>query len=171
MPLMYGNPGIGQNQMVYGNSGYGMIPQGYSMAQQGMIQAPAQQYMINVDGEIGARAWQMPNDLLPNTVIPLWDVDGVHVYFRSVDAYGRLNPLRKGRVVFEDEPKLPQGFSGEAAAPVMPDMTGYATKEDMDELKKEIRQMSQMINQMSGQNRQNGSNRPQQATNRGGVEG
>ena len=116
------------------------------------------QWMINVDGEVGAKAWQMPNNLPPNTVIPLFDLDGEHVYFRSVDAYGRMNPLRKGRVVFEEEAKiLPQGQSG-TAEPIRVEPDKYATKEDFNELKNEIRDLMRMSQSGNAQqNNQNGS--------------
>lgn len=114
------------------------------------------QYMIQVDGEIGAKAWQPQTPLNPNTVIPLWDFDGMHVYFKSTDAYGRMNPVRKAKVVFEDEPQsLPQGnsgsveniqnvsgnSSGSGQTIEMPDMTRFATKDDLESLKQDLRSM------------------------------
>lgn len=118
-------------------------------------QAP-QQFMINVDGEIGAKAWQPQTPLAPNSVIPLWDFDGIHVYFKSTDAYGRMNPMRKAKVVFEDEQKaLPQGNSGAvnglnenanqnvsgAQSIELPDMAKYVTKDDLESLKQDLRSM------------------------------
>lgn len=108
-------------------------------------------YMISVDGEQAARAWQMPAGVVPGTIIPLFDVDGVHVYFKSTNAYGQLNPLRKAKVVMEEEPALPAGQSMEA--PQMPDMSGFVTKDDLNELRKEIRGM------LAPRNNQNGGNR------------
>lgn len=98
------------------------------------VQAP--QYMINVDGEVGAKAWQPPANLAPNTVIPLWDIDGKHVYFKSVDAYGRLNPMRKGTVIFEDE----QATEAVKTEPV--DLSSFVTKEEFNELKALITKQS-----------------------------
>ena len=98
--------------------GYATPVQGPMAPTYPVLQQPAQTpYMIQVDGEMAARAWQMPVNLMPGTVIPIWDVDGVHVYFKSVDGYGRLNPTRKARIVFEDETQpLPEGASGSTAA-------------------------------------------------------
>ncbi len=142
MPQYY-NPGL------YGT---GYVPQSYySPAVPGYSSAPPQNYMISVDGEQAARAWQMPNGLPPGSVIPLYDVDGVHVYFKSLNAYGQLNPLRKGRVIMEDEPVLPAGQSAEAAP--SGGNTQFVTKEDLNELRKEIRSM------LTPRNNQNGSNR------------
>ena len=121
---------------------------GYAQPVYQPIQQPSQSpYMIQADGEMAARAWQMPANLMPGTVIPIWDVDGIHVYFKSVDGYGRLNPTRKARIVFEDESaNLPEGSSG-ASAPVS---ENYITKADFDTFRNEIKQL------ISG-NRQNGS--------------
>lgn len=101
-------------------------------------------YMTSVDGEMAARAWQPPAPLAPNTVVPLWDYDGQHVYFKSTDAYGRMNPIRKGRVVFDDE--TPEKIEvSEKPAPAQ-DMSGYVTKEDMDNFRREIRTMFRNLN-------------------------
>lgn len=120
-------------------------------------------YMIQVDGEMAAKAWQCPPDMKPGDVIPLWDADGMHVYFKSLDGYGRLNPTRKARIVFEDDTQaLPEGNSG-AAQPA--DHAGYVSKSDFESFRNEIRQM------LSG-NRQNGRNPSANGsqTNRGGNE-
>ena len=127
-------------------------------------QAAPNQYMITVDGEVGARAWQMPMNLPPNTVVPLWDVDGEHIYFRTIDAYGRLNPLRKGRIVMEQETQvLPQGQSGDSQpaqqAPQI-DTGNFVTKDEFQELK-------QMIQNLSNQNQNRNRNANQNMTNQG----
>lgn len=131
------------------------------------------QYMIQVDGEMAARAWQAPSNLPPRTMIPLWDYDGEHVYFKSVDEYGRMNPMRKGRVIFEDEQRnLPQGQSqqmsgNEQLSPTPgPDMSKFVTKDDLNNLKEELREMMSQRQNVSGginnlsssQGNQNGSN-------------
>ena len=99
-------------------------------------------YMVSVDGEMAARAWQSPTQMGPNMIIPLWDLDGQHVYFKSTDAYGRMNPLRKGRVVFDDDvTNLPEGVSG------APDMSGFVTKDDLNDLRHELRNLIRDSNQ------------------------
>lgn len=140
----YYNPINGQ-PYIMGN----VIPsQGYAQTayQMPVSAAPSTPYMIQADGEMAARAWQMPANVMPGTVIPIWDVDGIHVYFKSVDNYGRLNPTRKARIVFEDEQQsLTEGQSGNISGTEQ-----YITKADFDSFRNEIKQM------MSG-NRQNGS--------------
>ena len=153
----------------YGNAGWGAPYAGQQAfapyPQQSVSMAPTQspQFMIQVDGEIGAKAWQPQAALNPNTVIPLWDFDGVHVYFKSTDSYGRMNPIRKAKVIFEDEPQnLPQGNSGMSGSGENPQLATapvnheqYVTKEDLNSLKDEIREM--LMNQKSypGQQNQN----------------
>ena len=112
---------------------------------------PVQQptYMINVDGENAAKSWQPTMIPQPNTIIPLFDSDGQHVYFKTYDAYGRMNPIRKGRIVFDDEIQV-----SETPAQMMPDMSVYATKDDLDKMKEEI--LSQFSQKY--QNNQNGNN-------------
>lgn len=102
------------------------------------------QYMINIDGENSAKAWQPTVVPQPNTIIPLFDSDGEHVYFKTYDAYGRMNPLRKGRIVFDDEIHVSETAQA-------PDMSQYVTKEDFESLRKEIQNLKP-------QNNQNGSN-------------
>ena len=116
-----------------------------------MQQAPQQQtpYMINVDGEAAAKSWQPQTQPQPNSIVPLFDLDGQHVYFKSYDNFGRMNPIRKGRIVFDDEIQ-----QSETVAPVqIPDMKQYVTKED---LKQEIQSLRQSLQQ--NQNNQNRSN-------------
>lgn len=133
---------------------YAPQPMQMSMQPAPMVQQPGQQnqYMIQADGEMAARAWPIPYNLAPGTVIPIWDVDGVHVYFKSVDAYGRLNPIRKARVVFEEEPAvLPEGRSG--SGPVM-DPNQYVSRTEFEDMKNDLSNIRQMLNG----NRQNGRN-------------
>lgn len=166
MPIQYGyNMPISQTPY-----GYQQAPLQY-YAPAPMQAAPPvtgrNNYMIQVDGEMAAKAWQCPPEMKPGDVIPLWDADGVHVYFKSLDGYGRLNPTRKARIIFEDETQaLPENASG--AAPRQEsamDPNQYVSKAEFDGLKSDIASIRQML---SG-NRQNGRN-PQNAPQRGNGE-
>lgn len=154
MPQYY-NPGL--FPVNYAQPTYMVQPSSYS--------ASPPSYMISVDGEQAARAWQMPNGVAPGTVIPLFDVDGTHVYFKSVNAYGQLNPLRKGRVVMEEEqPVLPAGQSG-AQTPVA---TDYVTRDDLSSMEKRITEsLAQMI-QNGGRRMTLQNNNPGQNPGKGG---
>ena len=123
---------------------------------QPVIQQP--QYMINVDGENSAKSWQPTTPVQPNTIIPLFDSDGQHVYFKTYDAYGRMNPLRKGRIVFDDEVQVSETPSEQVQTP---DMTAYATKDDLDKMKEELeeklRYHIEQLGSTQKQTNQNGS--------------
>lgn len=124
-------------------------------------------YMVQVDGEMAAKAWQCPPDMKPGDVIPLWDADGIHVYFKSLDGYGRLNPTKKARIVFEDEiSALPENASGASSRQESSmDPGQFVSKAEFDGLKNDIANIRQML---SG-NRQNGRN-PQNVPQRGNGE-
>lgn len=108
------------------------FPQNFAAQAQPQIQP--QQYMISVDGEGAAKAWQIPGNPVPNLVIPLWDLDGKHVYFKSTDAYGRMNPLKKGVIIFEED-------SANMISTDTAPKEQYVTKEDFEKLKNEIKGM------------------------------
>lgn len=101
-------------------------------------QQPQPQYMITVDGENAAKSWQPPTVPQPNTIIPVFDSDGQHVYFKTYDAYGRMNPIRKGRIVFDDEIQMSE-------TPAI-DTTGFVTKEDFE------KKISELLEQLKNQN-------------------
>ena len=167
MPQYY-NPGLfpaTYASPVYNNNGY-YYPQ-QPMQMSGQPQPIT--YMYQVDGESAARGWNPPNGQLPpNAVVPLFDADGYHIYFKTTDAYGRINPIRKGYVVFEEEKQqqpLPQGQSEDTPPVTTQDMSQYVTKDDLNAMRQEI------MNALS-QNNQNGrKNVPpngQQGYNKGG---
>lgn len=154
-------------------------PQSFVPVQQPMYNSysSGNSYMISVDGEMAARAWQPQSPIPPNSVIPLWDLDGQHVYFKSTDPYGRMNPIRKGRVVFDDEVghlNESQNASGndnsnhyepsyntsqeteEASYHEQIDTSNFVTKDDFADLKHEIRNMLRNNQGVSNNYNQNG---------------
>lgn len=141
MPSYY-NPYMNAYPIAYGVSVYNPMQSAQPMQQQ--PQTP-QTYMINVDGENAAKSWQPTTVPQPNTIIPLFDSDGQHVYFKTYDTYGRMNPIRKGRIVFDDEIQV-----SEISAPE------YATKGELDNLIQEVKELKQKLGTMP-QN-QNGNN-------------
>ena len=100
-----------------------------------------------VDGEIGAKAFQMPPMWPANTPLPLWDTNDTVIYLKSINQVGMPNPLQKIHYTMEETPKAPMMHnttSGQAALP-SPDrtsgnsMAGYATKDDLEKMKEDIR--------------------------------
>lgn len=136
----------------YYNPYMNAYPINYSGSVYPVQQVPQQpQYMINVDGELAAKSWQSPTVPQPNSIIPLFDLDGQHVYFKSYDNYGRMNPLRKGRIVFDDEVVQ----QSETAAP---DLSKYATTELVESMYKELKDILDSIREQQPKTNQNGTN-------------
>ena len=149
----YTNPYANAYPTNYWNPMNPIVPN--QMTQQ-TLQQP--QYMINVDGENSAKSWQPSVIPQPNTIIPLFDSDGQHVYFKTYDNYGRMNPIRKGRIVFDDEINA----SEISQTPAGIDAESFATKEDLEKMKEEVMsslrdQINRLDNYMA-KNNQNGNN-------------
>ena len=128
-----------QNNWGYSNVGQQMYPQ----YQQAFAQQPAQQMQQAqngmgikwVDGEVGAKAFQMPAGWPPNQPIDLWDTNDTVIYIKSVNPMGMPNPLQKARY------KLETVHSGEAQQAFSGDMDRkdeYVRKEDMEKMKQEL---------------------------------
>ena len=158
---------------------------GYSGApmQQPMGQMPQQSYaapvqqgpkmMEWVEGEVGAKAFQMPNGWPANSPIPLWDSTDTVIYLKSWGPMGIPNPMQKLRYELPEQQNQQAllmsgdgGNSGNGGAGQIghQDMSQYVTKQDFEQLKNEIRNMKQ--NGQNSANNQNGSN-PSQNGNRG----
>ena len=134
--------------MNYQGVSYGGVPTQQSYVAQN---PPMQSNVIPVDGEVGAKAFTAPAG--STGPIALWDTNDNVIYLRTFNAAGMPNPLKKLRYT-EEEPmqNLPGGQSGS----MQPDMSMYATKDDFESLRQEIRQM-RMSGGMPAQNNQNGS--------------
>lgn len=94
-----------------------------------------------VDGEIGARAYQIPPGTPPGATIPLWDTNDMVIYLKSTNAMGMPNPLQKLRYYPETDKQqaLPQGQSGDTATNEMPyEEAKYVTRDEFEKMKQEI---------------------------------
>lgn len=131
-----------QNNWSYSGIGQQMYPQ---YGQQSMAQAVPQAQtsgtcmhgLIWVDGEIGAKAYQMPQGLPANQPIALWDTNDTIIYLKSVNPMGMPNPIQKARYTLEEQ----RGTSGARNASqdvVVPDMSEYVRKDDMERMKREL---------------------------------
>lgn len=109
--------------------------------------------MAWVDGEIEARGRQMPQGV---TQYAMWDTNKQVIYLKSLNQMGMPNPMQIIHYTMEEtQSALPEGNTSSASAP---DMSQYVTKQDFEQLREEIKNMSR-------QNNQNGSNN---SMNRGG---
>lgn len=130
LPATY-NPSWG-----YSGVGQQMYP---NYQQQSMAQQPQQTQqtgtgLIWVDGEVGAKAYQLPANLPPNQPIALWDTNDTVIYLKSVNPMGMPNPLQKAHYRLEEYKSTNPAQSGD----VSPDMTMYVRKDDMERMKQEL---------------------------------
>lgn len=129
--------------------------QSYSQAPQTAVRP-----MEWVEGEIGAKAFQMPAGWPANQPIPLWDSTDTNIYLKSWSPMGIPNPLQKLHYTMPEQqmqmafPVVSEGMSGRAE----PDTSQYATKSDLEELKQELRRMNQNGTRSSRNDNQQNSN-------------
>ena len=153
---------------------------GYSgMPMQQMSQMPQQNYatpvqqgpkmMEWVEGEVGAKAFQMPNGWPANSPIPLWDSTDTVIYLKSWGPMGIPNPMQKLRYEMPEQQNQAMLMSGNSSGNEgqsgHPDMSQYVTKQDLENIKKEM--MTTLSSMNNSGNNQNGSNSSQNG-NRGG---
>lgn len=132
-----------QNNWGYNSVGQQMYPQ----YQQAYAQQPqVQQAMQNqsgmgikwVDGEVGAKAFQMPAGWPPNQPIDLWDTNDTVIYLKSINPMGMPNPLQKARYELEGMKtgEKTTGYSGDAEQ--KHDMSQFVKKEDLEKMKQDL---------------------------------
>lgn len=153
--------------------GYSQMPmqQPAMMPQQSMAQQPQLKSMEWVEGEVGAKAFQMPQGWPANQPIPLWDSTDTIIWLKSWGPMGIPNPMQKLKYVMPEQVNqalLTNGQSGSVEPENRPDMSQFATKDDINALREEVRMMRQHnMSQSRAQANQNGSN-AQSSQNRGG---
>lgn len=152
MPM---TPGYYMPNLYYGQQSYTPVPN-IPIPQQSYSPSPQQtqpaQGMIWVDGEVGAKAYQMPQGWPSGAPIALWDTNDTVIYLKSNNQMGMPNPLQKIHYTLEEnknQSMLPAGgMSG------TPDMQNYVTKNDFEQMKNELKEMLKQ-NQNGSQNQQN----------------
>ena len=134
-----------QNNWNYSGIGQQMYPQ----YQQSMAQTPVQVQQATqtsghgikwVDGEVGAKAYQMPAGWPPNQPIALWDTNDTVIYLKSINPMGMPNPLQKAHYKLEgtQSGEKNQGYSGDTEPVKLPDMTEYVKKDDLERMKQDL---------------------------------
>ena len=154
-----------------GYSGYvGPVSYGYSGAmQQPQTNVPQGQSggmaaggIIWVDGEVGAKAYQMPVGWPAGTPIALWDTNDRVIYWKSINQMGMPNPLVKIPYHIEDinQPMLMSGTSESS--------NNYATKDDVQDMRNEIAGLRELLTTRNNRQQiQNGSQSARQEGNNG----
>ena len=101
--------------------------------------------IVWVDGEVGAKAYQLPSGWPANTPMPLWDTNDTIIYLKSTNPMGMPNPLQKIHYRMDEQ----GGQSGQAYRPAAPALmsgeqdshTGqYVTRDDFEQMKRELRE-------------------------------
>lgn len=123
----------------------GVGQQVFPQYQQSMMQQPGTQQnaqnqngtqgLIWVDGEVGAKAYQMPFGWPANQPIALWDTNDTVIYLKSINPMGMPNPLQKAHYKLEEYRSV-SPMSGDADP--VPDMTQYVKKEDLERMRQDL---------------------------------
>ena len=112
----------------------------------GQSNAAGQQQMgiVWVDGEVGAKAYQLPSGWPANAPMPLWDTNDTIIYLKSINQMGMPNPIQKVRYTMEDRPEARQSAQSQAMLPsaeqAAPDMSEYVRKDELEQMKKELKE-------------------------------
>lgn len=160
------------NQMGY--SGMQMPQAPAMMPQQSAMQQPQLKAMEWVEGEVGAKAFQMPPNWPANQPIPLWDSTDTIIWLKSWGPMGIPNPMQKLKYSMPEQQGQSYLMSGNQENANQsgngPDMTQFATKDDIAALRDEVVKMRSMSgnynNNQNGSMNNNGGN--QNGQNRGG---
>jgi len=128
-------------------------PNGYmGMGQANNSYAAPQQQPVGivwVDGEVGAKAYQLPAGWPVNAPMPLWDTNDTIIYLKSTNQMGMPNPIQKVRYTMEEQPRmsaamqsnnqmLPSGNSYQDNQQA-PDMSEYVRKDELNQMKEELK--------------------------------
>lgn len=92
-----------------------------------------------VDGEVGAKAYQLPQGWPVNVPMPLWDTNDTVIYLKSINAMGMPNPLQKVRYTMEQGTSVNQSMLPANDISTHQDMSAFVTKDEMEKLKDELK--------------------------------
>lgn len=122
-------------------------PQSY-MPQQPQPQPQISQAQMSgmcwVDGEVGAKAQQIPPGWDITKPFPMWDTNDQVIYLKSFNAMGMPNPLTKLHYTIEEQQsRQAPMMSTQAALPSngasQPDMSEFVKKADLEKMKEELK--------------------------------
>lgn len=164
--------------------GYSQMPIQQPVMQQSFMPPqvqPQQDDMRWVEGEMGAKVYQMPQGWPVNKILMLWDSTDTNIFLKSWGPMGIPNPIQKLHYTMEtqqnEQQRLlsgnqgQQNMSGGCSGDARPDMSQYVTKEEFDQIKNELQQVLNSQNASSGiRMTYSGNNAPQQ-NNQGNQNG
>lgn len=145
-----------QNNWGYSGVGQQMYPQYQQSMNQPQMQSQTAQYgpgLIWVDGEVGAKAFQMPAGWTPNQPIALWDTNDTVIYLKSINQYGMPNPIQKAHYTLEEHRGTGAAKAVSGDEQQMPDMSKYVKKEDLERMKQDLMDTIGQMSASSGARR------------------
>ena len=104
-----------------------------------------------VEGEVGAKAFQMPAGWYPNQPIPLWDSTDTVIYLKSWSQMGIPNPLQKIHYTLPEQQSM-QNLPAQSGQTEEVQANNFVTKDDFEALKTELKEM--LKNQNGGRSQQ-----------------
>ena len=122
-----------------------------------------------VEGEVGAKAFQMPSGWPANQPIPLWDSTDTIIWLKSWNPMGVPNPMQKLKYEMPEaqNPALLSGSTNSGNVSGNEEM-----KSELDAMRDEIRGLKEALMQRgynpSGTNSNSNQNGNQNGQNRGG---
>ena len=121
--------------------------QQYSAVPQSYAAQPQQASMTGicwVDGEVGAKAQQLPPGWDTTKPFPMWDTNDQIIYLKSFNQMGMPNPLTKLHYTIEEANRQAPMMSSQAALPpgdsrADHDMSQYVRKDEFERMKEELK--------------------------------
>ena len=126
-----------QNPWNYSGTYGQTYPQYAQNIQTPQTQTTGSHGIIWVDGEVGAKAYQLPAGWPANTPIALWDTNDTVIYLKSTNPMGMPNPLQKAKYKLEEYQQVGRRSEEQAPVPVH-DMSDYVRKEDLEKMKQDL---------------------------------
>ena len=100
--------------------------------------------IIWVDGEVGAKAYQFPQNWPVNTPLALWDTNDQVIYLKSYNQMGMPNPVQKLRHTMQD------GEKRQAISETHVPEGEFVRREDLDRVKEELMEAINTANEQKG---------------------
>jgi len=116
-----------------------------------------------VESEMEARGKSIPQGV---NQFFMFDANQQKIYLKSLNQMGMPNPMQTLSFTIDPQQNLPAGQSG-AMSGTTSDMSNYVTKQDLEQLRNEIRQMNQS-GAMNGNSNNPGNQNGGSNGNRGG---
>lgn len=119
-----------------------------------------------VESEMEARGKSIPQGV---NQFFMFDANQQKIYLKSLNQMGMPNPMQTLSFTIDPQQNLPAGQSGSMSGTVQ-DMSNYVTKQDLDQLRNEIRQMNQS-GAMNGNSNNSGNGQSYVNNQNGGSNG